>query len=87
MRLDNLNVSSVKTAYRKKSILNYNCKVFGTVKRENASVFPSDLLIPPELNHKIVVAYRDFVNAHLSFSLLVRGKYSASDITAFTPLN
>ena len=74
MRLDNLNVSSVKTAYRKKSIL--NCKVFGTVKRENASVFPSDLLIPPDLNHKIVVLYCDFVNAHLSFSLLVRGKYS-----------
>ena len=51
----NLNVSSVKTAYRKKkTILNYN--VFGTLKRENASVFSSDLLIPPELNHKIVVA-------------------------------
>ena len=74
MRLDNLNVSSVKTAYRKKkSIL--NCKVFGTVKRENASVFPSDLLIPSNLNHKIVVLYCDFVNAHLSFSLPVRGKY------------
>ena len=86
MRLDNLNVSSIKTAYRKKSILNY--KVFGTLKRENASVFPRNLLIPPELNHiRLWLLYRDFLNAHLPFSLLVRGKYSASVITAFTRLN
>ena len=54
MRLDNLNVSSIKLLLEKN--LSLTTKVFGTVKRENASLFPSDLLIPTDLNHKIVVA-------------------------------